>query len=127
MLHLCGAGRARQLVDGLDHPEGVAWSRTEDAAYAGGEAGQIYRVSMKTGATDVVVDVGGQILGVTLDGRDRVIACAPGVRALTVFDGRQVHALVNEGRRQTVSDTELLRVRPGRDIVFHRLGNLGSS
>jgi gluconolactonase len=96
MLHVPGAGRARQLVDGLDHPEGVAWSPTENAAYAGGEAGQIYRIPMETEVAQVVAEVGGQVLGVTLDGRDRVIACAPGVRTLAVFDGRDVHPLVTE-------------------------------
>ena len=32
------------LVDGLDHPEGVAWG-TDGNWYAGGEAGQIYRIT----------------------------------------------------------------------------------
>jgi len=96
MLHLPGASRARKLVDGLDHPEGVAWSPAEDAAYAGGEAGQIYRVPMETTAVEIVAEVGGQILGVTLDALDRVIACAPGVGALCVFDSNQVHQMVDE-------------------------------
>jgi gluconolactonase len=31
------------LADGLDHPEGVTWG-PDGFVYAGGEAGQIYRV-----------------------------------------------------------------------------------
>ena len=34
------------LVDGLDHPEGVAWAPSSDVLWAGGEAGQLYRVDV---------------------------------------------------------------------------------
>lgn len=94
LLHLPGAGRARPLLEGLDHPEGVAWSPRQGAVYAGGEAGQIYRVHLESPTVEVVADVGGLVLGVTLDGRDRVIACVPGVGALSVFDGALTHRLV---------------------------------
>ena len=96
MLHLPGHSRAKQLVDGLDHPEGVAWSSLDAAVYAGGEAGQLYRVPVDTGLAEVVADVGGQVLGVTLDGANRVVACVPGAGALSVFDGRRVHEVVRE-------------------------------
>ena len=33
------------LVDGLDHPEGVAYDPAADVIWAGGEAGQLYRVA----------------------------------------------------------------------------------
>jgi len=100
MLHLPGATRARSLADGLDHPEGVAWSPNERAVYAGGEAGQLYRVSLESGSVEVVAHVGGLVLGVTVDGQDRVIACVPGIGTLAVFDGAQTHQLVSavEGR-----------------------------
>ena len=34
------------LVDGLDHPEGIAWG-LDGYAYAGGEAGQLYRIDIE--------------------------------------------------------------------------------
>ena len=46
LLHLPGPGRSRVLVEGLDHPEGVCWSPTEEVIYAGGEQGQVYRVGL---------------------------------------------------------------------------------
>ena len=36
------------LVSGLDHAEGVAWG-LDGFAYAGGEAGQVYRVDVERG------------------------------------------------------------------------------
>ena len=45
LAHLPAPGRARVLVDGLDHPEGVAYDPDADVLWAGGEAGQLYRVA----------------------------------------------------------------------------------
>jgi gluconolactonase len=36
--------RVETLVEGLDHPEGVAYG-PDGYLYAGGEAGQVYRIS----------------------------------------------------------------------------------
>ena len=36
------------LVEGLDHPEGIAWG-LDGHAYAGGEAGQVYRIDVDAG------------------------------------------------------------------------------
>ena len=36
------------LVDGLDHVEGIAWG-LDGYCYAGGEAGQIYRIDVERG------------------------------------------------------------------------------
>ncbi len=61
------------LVDGLDHPEGVAWG-LDGRVYAGGEAGQIYAASLE-GKVEQIADTGGFIYGVTLDGAGNVYAC----------------------------------------------------
>ncbi len=37
----------RELAEGLNHPEGVAWNPIDSHVYAGGEAGEIYRVSLE--------------------------------------------------------------------------------
>ena len=75
MLHLPGPGRARHLVNGLDHPEGVAWDPLQGVVYAGGEAGQIYRVSLENPQPEVVAQAPDFVLGVAVDGRSRVVAC----------------------------------------------------
>lgn len=97
LVHAPDVGRIGTLVEGLDHPEGVAWSPDEHAVYAGGEDGQIYRVELSSPEPNVIADVGGLVLGVTIDGLGRVIACVPGVGAVSVVDNeRQVHQLVTE-------------------------------
>lgn len=65
--------RITVVTDALDHPESIAWSPS-GAIYAGGEAGQVYRVSldgdvMQVGTTD------GFAYGVTLDADDRAFVC----------------------------------------------------
>lgn len=35
------------LVDGLDHPEGVCWDPGAAVVWAGGEAGQAYRIELE--------------------------------------------------------------------------------
>ena len=37
------------LVEGLDHAEGIAWG-LDGYAYAGGEAGQIYKIDIENKA-----------------------------------------------------------------------------
>ncbi len=122
LLHLPGPGKARPLLDGLDHPEGVAWSPAEGAVYAGGEAGQIYRVCLKEPKAEVVADVGGQVLGVTLDGAGRVLACAPGVSALTVVDDRGVHSVVSTAEGRPVVTPNYAAFAPDGMLYFTDAG-----
>lgn len=65
------------FADGLDHPEGVAWG-PDGHVYAGGEAGQIYRVHPQTGAWTVMAQTGGFILGIAFDGSGNLYACDNG-------------------------------------------------
>ena len=60
--------QCRKLVDGLDHPEAVALG-LDGELYAGGEAGQVYRID-PTGQYEEVARVDGFVAGVT--------ACADG-------------------------------------------------
>ena len=64
----------------LDHPEGIALG-PDGALYAGGEAGQIYRIE-RDGSVEQVATTGGFIYGVTLDGRGDVYACDVGNAAV---------------------------------------------
>ncbi len=61
------------FADGLDHPEGVACG-PDGEVYAGGEAGQIYKVALD-GTWEQVASTGGFVLGLCLDGDGAVYAC----------------------------------------------------
>jgi gluconolactonase len=66
----------RTIVDGLDHPEGVCWSPSDQVVYAGGEAGQLYRFPLEGGTPELVASVaGGFLLGLALDGLGAILAC----------------------------------------------------
>lgn len=73
-----GAG-LRTLVEGLQHPEGVCWSAAEQALYAGGEGGQLYRFGLDGGPAETVCTVpGASMLGLALDGDGAVYLCDVG-------------------------------------------------
>ncbi|TDE09698.1 SMP-30/gluconolactonase/LRE family protein [Jiangella asiatica] len=69
------------VADGLDHPECVAWG-PDGFAYAGGEAGQLYRIHTGTGDVTVAADNGGWILGLALDAQANAYTCNPTHRAV---------------------------------------------
>lgn len=63
----------RVLADGLDHPEGVTFG-PDGHIYAGGEAGQVYRISPE-GELSLVGSTGGFLLGLCLDAECNIYAC----------------------------------------------------
>jgi gluconolactonase len=65
--------RFTELAGGLDHPEGVAFG-PDELVYAGGEAGQLYAISLD-GQVEQRATTGGFLYGVTLDGDGNVYAC----------------------------------------------------
>ena len=76
------------LVDGLDHAEGIAWG-LDGYCYAGGEAGQIYRIDVERKEFRQFADTGGFTLGLALDSSHNVYTCDTGNRAVmkTTPDG----------------------------------------
>ena len=94
LAHLPAPGRARVLVDGLDHPEGVAYDPDADVIWAGGESGQLYRVA--GGAFEEAARAPGFVLGLAVDGLGRLAVCVSSDGSLCAYDGESVHRLVVE-------------------------------
>ena len=86
---------ARVLVTGLDHPEGVAYDPEADVVWAGGEDGQIYRVSVDEGVADEVARAPGFVLGLAVDGRGRVAMCVSSDSSVCAWDGEVVQRVVS--------------------------------
>jgi gluconolactonase len=68
----------RALAEGLDHVEGICWDPERGCLWAGGEAGQVYRVEIDGTVRVVSTIPGGALLGVALDGVGRLYLCDPG-------------------------------------------------
>lgn len=60
-------------ADGLDHSEDLAFDR-DGILWAGGEAGQIYRIREK-GRVEEVTNIGGFCLGLTFSASDELFVC----------------------------------------------------
>lgn len=88
-----GPTSAEVLVEGLDHPEGVCWDPRSGALWAGGEAGQLYRVDLAARTWREEARAPGFVLGLAVDGRGRLAVCCPGAGALCVLDGTAVRTL----------------------------------
>lgn len=97
-------GQVGVLVEGLDHPEGVTVD-PDGILFAGGEAGQLYRVDEKTGSAEKVADTDGFLLGLCADTAGRIYACDVAARAVQRIDPRT-------GAVETWS-----RGAPGRPLV----------
>ena len=72
------------FVDGLDHPEGLAFD-DEQALWVGGELGQIYRID-SSGQSNEVARLGGFCLGLTFSARQELWVCNSGLHALMKID-----------------------------------------
>jgi len=66
------------LAEGLDHVECVCWDPKRHCLWAGGEAGQVYRVDLGGAVTVVATIEGGALLGVALDAAGRLYVCDTG-------------------------------------------------
>ena len=85
------------FADGLDHPEGLAFDR-EGNLWAGGERGQIYRIS-RGGAVHTVTELGGFNLGITVSLTGSLFVCNFKLGALIEVDvtGRLLRSVERVG------------------------------
>lgn len=106
------------FYDGLDHPEGVA-VHADGSVWAGGEGGQIYRISPDGDSMQEMANTGGFILG---------IAFSPDMRWLAICDVKKQALLKLDLETNQISI--LSTGVPGRKLinpnfpVFDRQGNL---
>ena len=97
------------LVDGLDHAEGVAWG-LDGFAYAGGEAGQVYRVDVERGELSQFAQVtGGFILGMALDADNNVYACDTGSHSVVRITQGGLFRRIQLGLLTSHSTSQIIR------------------
>jgi gluconolactonase len=83
------------LVDGLDHPEGVCWDPGAGVLWAGGEAGQVYRVHLDERRAEEVARAPGFVLGLAVDGRGRVVLCCSDRGLVCLLEDGAVRTIEN--------------------------------
>ena len=62
------------IASGLDHPEGIA-TGPDGELYAGGEAGQVYRIDRSTATATEIANTGGFVLGLCHDAAGAIYLC----------------------------------------------------
>jgi gluconolactonase len=105
-----------ELADEMNHPEGVVWDPSAGCVYAGGEEGELYRVSLE-GETELLDSSGGAMLGLAVDGDGRVYACDDGNGRITRLDPRTMRIETYGRGRADPLDTPNV-------AVFDPAGNL---
>jgi gluconolactonase len=103
------------FAEGLDHPEGLAFD-SDGNLWAGGELGQVYRITPK-GKVRTVATLGGFNLGLTFSPRQDLFVCNFMLGALIQLDrsGKTICSWERVGR---------YRLRNPNFSVFDREGNL---
>jgi gluconolactonase len=74
------------LATGFDHVEGVCWDPVRHCIWAGGEAGQVYRVELDGSVRIVTTIDGGVLLGLALDASGALYICDPGNHQVWTMD-----------------------------------------
>lgn len=90
----------RIFANNLDHPEGIAVG-PEGTMYAGGEAGQVYRISSDGKRVQTIAQTGGFCLGITPDRSGNLFVCDEGKHALfKVTNDGQVSVFADASKKE---------------------------
>ncbi len=114
---------AKQLsicAEGLDHPEGLAFDRA-GTLWAGGEAGQIYRIV--DGEVETFASLGGFCLGITVSAQQEIWVCNAGLHCLQKINrqGKILSSWDNvDGRPLLTPNFSVFH--PGGDLYFSDSG-----
>ena len=115
---------AEMFVEGLDHPEGVALG-PDGNIYAGGEAGQVYRIDYEQRGVEAYADTGGLNLGMALDAAANVYICTADRGAVyKVTPAGEVSQYSAGSEEQPDAHAQLSGVRRAREFVRDRLRNM---
>jgi gluconolactonase len=111
------AHRFTVFASGLDHPECCAFDR-EGNLWAGGEAGQIYRID-PTGKVETIANLGGFCCGLAFSPDDEYLfACVSGVGVVRISKtGRHEVFATHAGEHQIIAPNYLLFDRGGQLYV----------
>ena len=104
------------LMHELDHPEAVAWG-PDGKVYAGGEAGQAYRIDLEANTCEIFANTGGFLLGLAHDAAANTYACDMGRQAVVKITPDGTVSNYAEG-------TTDQKMRVPNYPVFDRDGNL---
>src|SRR5687767_4416169 len=84
-----GMDAVSTFAEGLDHPEGVTVG-PDGNVYAGGEAGQIYRIDPDKHTVEQIADSGGFLLGLCSDSDGRLYCCDVGRKELLRYSNGRI-------------------------------------
>jgi gluconolactonase len=105
-----------RLVEGLDHPECVIVAR-DGTFYAGGEQGQVYRISSDGKNVKEFANTGGFCLGLVLDREENIYICDLRKQALM--------KVTPQGTVSTIAEfVDGVKIRTPNFGVFDSQGNL---
>ena len=123
------------LAGGFDHIEGVCWDSARNCLWAGGEAGQVYRVELDGSVEIVTTIANGALLGIALDDDGTLFICDPNNHQVWALDATwalrpfgdpidypNYPAFAPDGRL-FVSDSGSFATPTGRIIVIDRDGS----
>jgi gluconolactonase len=106
----------RVFVAGLDHPECVTVG-PDGTLYAGGERGQVYRISADGKRADEIATTGGFCLGLTLDREENIYICDLAKHALM--------KVTQKGAVSMIADSvDGVKMQTPNFSVFDSKGNL---
>jgi gluconolactonase len=100
----------------LDHPEGVAWG-PDDKVYAGGEAGQVYRIDLEANTCEIITNTGGFVLGLAHDASGSIYACDQALQAVVKITPTGTVSTYSSGSAEQ-------KMRVPNYPVFDAAGNL---